>query len=248
MIDEQLSSIVADVAAMSTQVVGSVDLGVVGTTARWLVPTLLERLSATHPSVRMRITDGTSALLVPQVVSSRLDLAVINLPYPERAIHVSPLFAEDRVLIAPGDHPLADRTHVTLEEIAQFEPLLEPKGNFFRDQLDAYAHTNGFEFRPKAEIDGLRLLASMAFAGFGIAILPASAAPTWLDGDWNTVPILDVPPRAIGLARRRAGILGAPQQAVERLIHTIVDERIPTTAGLHPAGEVRGRGLELSSN
>lgn len=236
-IESELNSIVADVAAMSTQVVGTVNLGVVGTTARWLVPQLIERLGAAHPSVRMRIADGTSSLLVPQVVSSRLDLAVINLPYPERAIHATPLFAEDRVLIAPGGHPLAHRPHVTLKEISEYELLLEPRGNFFRDQLDAYAHIRGFEFRPKAEIDGLRLLASMAFAGYGIAILPATAAPTWLEGDWTTVPILDVPQRAIGLARRKAGLLGAAQQVVERMIHTIVGEQIPRLVGLHPAGD-----------
>ena len=41
-------------------------------------------------------------------------------------------------------------------------------------------------FTPQAEVDGMRLVASLAFEGFGAAVLPASAAPTaGSNGDWK---------------------------------------------------------------
>lgn len=100
---------------------------------------------------------------------------MINLPQSERTIRVEPMFTEDRVLIVPNNHSLAGRSQLTLADLAGHELLLEPKGTFFRDQLDTYGAQHGFELHAKAEIDGLRLLASMAFAGHGAAILPATA-------------------------------------------------------------------------
>jgi LysR family hydrogen peroxide-inducible transcriptional activator len=35
-----------------------------------------------------------------------------------------------------------------------------------------------------AEIDGVRLMTSLAFEGYGAAIVPASAIPGWLRGDF----------------------------------------------------------------
>ena len=233
-IEAELNAIIHEVASTTGHIVGSVHIGVVGTTARWLVPALLGRQSETHPAIAMTIADGTSSLLVPQLVTGRLDIAVINLPQSERTIRVEPMFTEDRVLIVPNNHSLAGRSQLTLADLAGHELLLEPKGTFFRDQLDTYGAQHGFELHAKAEIDGLRLLASMAFAGHGAAILPATAAPNWLEGEWTTVAITDAPKRTVGIARRRSGILAAAQQAVYTLIQEIVAESIPTTTGLHP--------------
>ena len=45
----------------------------------------------------------------------------------------------------------------------------------------------------------MRLLASLAFAGFGAAVLPATAAPpTVTAGPWQRVGIAGVTPRSVG--------------------------------------------------
>ena len=52
----------------------------IGTTARWLAPLLLDRMAVAHPKVRLVIGDGTSATLEPHLASGSLDAAVVNLP------------------------------------------------------------------------------------------------------------------------------------------------------------------------
>ena len=47
------------------------------------------------------------------------------------------------------------------------------------------------------ELDGLRLTASMAIEGYGAAVLPSSAVPGWLTGDFRRIPIRGVPRRRV---------------------------------------------------
>ena len=99
-------------------------MGVIGTTARWFVPPLLERAEATYPKLRIVIVDATTTSLVPQVVEGRLDMAVVNLPVDDPDIDTERLFDEDCVVVAPIDHPIArfDAIDESLAEILRRLP------------------------------------------------------------------------------------------------------------------------------
>jgi LysR family hydrogen peroxide-inducible transcriptional activator len=122
----------------------------------------------------------------------------------------------------PDGHPLADRERVTLADLTCHELLLEPSGTAFRDELDREAAAAGIELRAKAEVDGLRLISSLAFRGFGAAIVPATAAPSWLAGSWRRVPIDGLERRSVGLARRQRGFLSAPARALRAVVDDVV--------------------------
>ena len=103
---------------------------------------------------------------------------------------------------------------MTFADLADHELLLEPAGTAFRDELDREVAAAGIELRAKAEVDGLRLIATLAFQGFGAAIVPATAAPDWLEGSWRRVPVDGLARRSVGLARRSRGLLPAPARAL----------------------------------
>lgn len=232
----ELEALTSDVASMHDEISGSTRVGVIGTTARWLVPLVFDRLSREHPQVRLVVVDATTSMLLPQLGRGEIDLAVVNLPTDDPDVFEEPLFDEDRVMIAPGDHPLADRQQVTLTDVADHELLLAAVGTVFRSELDAAAAAAGVTLRPKAEIDGLRLVATLAFQGFGAAIVPASAAPDWLLslGHWKRIPIAGMTPRSVGLVRRRRGLPSAAARAVHRVIHDAVRAESAGQIGIHP--------------
>lgn len=234
-IDSELAAIESEVASLHDEVSGHVRLGVIGTTARWLVPRLLEALAAEHPGVATVVVDATTTSLVPQLSSGRLDLAVVNLPVDEPEVTTEPLFDEETVLVAPSHHPLARHGRVTLEEVAQHPLLLSAPGTAFRRELDHAAAAARVTLQARAEIDGMRLLASLAFQGFGAAILPASAAPGWVGGDWRRIPVEGVPGRSVGLARRRRGLLSAPARALRQVLFSVVRGAVDSQPGIHPA-------------
>lgn len=234
-IQREIDALVADVASLHDEVSGSVRIGVIGTTARWLVPPLVVAMQTRHPRVHMVVVDATTSSIVPQLLGGRLDLAILHLPLADPDLTAERLFDEDPMLVTPLTHPLAARDRVTLADIAEHAVLLEPQGTGFRDLLDAQASALGITLTPQAEIDGMRLLASLAFQGFGAAILPASAAPGWVGGEWRKIPIDGLDGRSVGLAWRRRGLLSAPTRAVGEIVREVVTAKAPDQSGIHPA-------------
>jgi LysR family hydrogen peroxide-inducible transcriptional activator len=221
-IESEFESLEADVASMRDVISGDVRLGSIGTTARWLVPPLMNGLNAEHPGVHVVVLDASTSSLVLGLLAGSIDIAVLNLPVDDPEVVVEPLFDEERLVIVPDGHPLFDRSSVTLEELAEYELLLEARGTSFRDTLDRYAETHGITLRAKAEFDGMRLLTSLAFGGFGVGIVPASAVPAELSGPWRAIPVDGLPGRRVGLATRRRTLLTAAQRAALETIRGIV--------------------------
>lgn len=224
-IEGEFDSLASDLAYLRDVVVGSVRLGVIGTTARWLVPPLLQAVWDEYPEVRVIVLDAPSSVLVTGITTGTIDLGVVNLPIEHPDIDVDPLFTEDRILIAPQGHPLHNRSEVSLEELADHELLLEAPGTAFRDVLDTAAAESGVELRARAEFDGMRLLASLAFAGFGAGVVPASAIPSGLDGPWRSIPVVGVPRRKVGLIRAHRAMPSAASRMIGELVTRIVSER-----------------------
>jgi LysR family hydrogen peroxide-inducible transcriptional activator len=234
-IEAELEAIVAEVASMRSEVTGRVRVGIIGTTARWLVPKLLDEMGRRHPGVSMEIVDATSTSLEPQLVNGRLDLAVVNLPLPSPELTTAPLFDEDLLLFVPAGSPIARSAHeeVALETLADVELLLPPRGTSFRDLLDAAARKVGVVLVAKAELDGLRLIASLVISGQGAAILPSTAVPVHLQGQTCPIAVRGLPRREVGVAQRKRGLPGAPARAFLDVLHDLVATEARPDVGLH---------------
>jgi LysR family hydrogen peroxide-inducible transcriptional activator len=235
-IEAELESIVADVASMRHDVTGRVRVGIIGTTARWLVPRLLGEMGRLHPGVALEIVDATSTSLEPQLVNGRLDLAVVNLPLPAPELTTTPLFDEDLLLFVPRDSPLADQwagQEVDLAELGDLFLFLPPRGTSFRDLLDAAAARADVTLVARAELDGLRLIASLAISGQGAAILPATAVPEHLQFETRPIAVRGLPRRNVGVAQRKRGLPGAPARAFLSVLHDVVRADAHPEFGLH---------------
>lgn len=234
-IKAELDALVSDVAALHDVVSGTVHVGVIGTTARWLVPRLLAAMAETHPQVQLFIVDATSTSLEPQLGSGQLDLAVVNLPMPAPDLVAEPLFDEDLVLVVPSNHALADRDHVTIEDLDHLELLMAAPNTAYRQELDAAATAAGITLVPKGQIDGVRLMASLTFEGHGPAILPATAIPQWLpQGLWKPIAVNGLPRRRVGIAMRRRGLPAAPTRALRDVLRDVINDATSTQPGVYP--------------
>jgi DNA-binding transcriptional LysR family regulator len=234
----ELEGVVADLAALRHQIVGPVRLGMIGTTARWLVPRLIVAVGDRHPGVRLVVVEATSTSLEPRLLSGSLDLAVVNLPVPGRDLSSEPLFDEDLVLVVPTGHPLAAQPQVEMSDLQRVQLLLPPPGTAFRAELDAAAAAVGILLTPLAEVDGLRLIAGMAMEGHGPAIVPATAVsgpspPSLTPGGWQALAVRGLPRRGVGVAQRRRGLPAAPARAVLEILREIA-AHATDLPGLHP--------------
>jgi DNA-binding transcriptional LysR family regulator len=234
-VQAELEALAADVASLRHEVEGATRLGVIGTTARWLVPALLTALEERHPKVRVTVLEGNTTSLLPQLAGGRVDLGVVNFPTTDPEVVVEPLFEEDFIAVIPVGHPLSGATSLTMADLADHELIMPPPGASIRVDLDRAATVAGVTLRPKAELDGIRLIASMAFEGYGAAVLPSTAVPRWLTGEFRILPVVGLPRRQVGIGRRRRGLPSAPTRAVAEVLRDVVGAVAGEKYGLHPS-------------
>jgi len=213
----------------------------IATTARWLVPLLLDKLAFAHPGVRLVTTEATSSALGVLLASGGLDCAVVNLPLGTPELKLRPLFDEDIVLLISKDHPLAVSDELHIKDLEGVELILPAPRTGFRQELDEAAHQAGMTLCSKADIDGLRLLATLALRGYGPALLPATTLWDLPEGlsdlpeGYRTISVAGLPLRHVGMALRKRGKPGASTQAVIALLESVVPEYLTTHSHLHEA-------------
>lgn len=232
----EVDALVADIGALRQVLAGTVRAGMIGTVARWLAPLLLQDLSTRHPMLHLVVSEGSTVALEPALTSGRLDLAVLSAPVPGRELSFEPLLEEDVLLVVPvgPTSPLGDRSEVAIDDLTDLQLLLPAAGTPFRAELDTALAGHDVTLRPLAELDGIRLMASLAFEGYGPAVLPASAVPPRVRPTVRALPIVDMPPRIVGLAERSRGLPSAPARAVVDAVRRVTRTSTTLPPGLRP--------------
>ena len=232
-IGTEIQAISDDILSMRDEVGGLVQIGCIGTTASWMVTPLLERLRASYPALHPVLVDASSKMLTPHVLNGELDMAVVNAPVVNAGLETEPLFDEERIVVAPPQHALAHRETITVGELAEHELMLTPAGTTFRDAVDEELTEVGVELRAIAEVDGLRLLASLAYQGHAPALLPASAASGYPDGEWTLVRVEGLSRRSVALIRNKRTTPSLPARASREMIREVIREIGPDQPGIH---------------
>ena len=229
----ELQAINDDIVSMRHEVAGEVRIGCIGTTGRWMASPLLGRLAERHPALRPVLVDATTTSLTPRVLDGDLDMAIVNTPVVEAGLESEPLFDEERIIVAPADHPLADRGTIDVADLADHPVMLTPRGTTFRDAIDQELAAAGVRLTAAAEVDGLRLLASLAYQGYAPALLPASAVSGYPDGDWSLVHVEGLARRSVGLVRNRRTTPSMPIRAAREVVLDVIREIAPRQPGIH---------------
>ena len=160
---------------------------------------------------------------------------MVTLPLSGDEVIVAHLFDEDLVLVVPQEHPLANETSLPLDRLADMELLLPAPGHGAagRDRQRRRSRP-GWSLRPAMELDGVRMIASLAFDGYGPAILPATAVPGHLRERFAVIFLVGLPRRRVGIAQRRRGLPSAPVRAVIDVLGLVVSDPLSMPEGIHP--------------
>lgn len=218
----ELDDISAEMASRNDEIRGDSRLGIIGTTARWMLPQLLTSITSEHPGVHVTVHEGNTTTLLPRLLAQQIDAAIVHLPVDEPEVETEPLFAEELVLLVHSQHRLAGNEVLPLSALASEPLMLPPRGTTLRRAIDRSAAQVGIELQAQVEIDGVRLLTSLAFEGFGAAIVPATAVPRWLKADFERIRVPELPRRVVGWVQRRRPAPGAPTRALLTLLRDVI--------------------------
>jgi len=228
----ELDDIASDIASLDSEVSGEARVGMIGSAAEWLAPGLMEEMARLHPHVHTVLSEGSTSALVPNVVTSLLNAAVIHLPVEEPDLIAEPLFSEELVLLLPKGHRLSRASDISLGDLRDTPLLMPPKGAALRRIIDRASASSGTMLRAAAEIDGVRLLTTLARAGHGAAIVPATAARDLGEGI-HRVGVEGLPRRVVAWVRRRRPNPSAATTAVHSALRLVVEARAADQPGIH---------------
>lgn len=184
---------------------GNLRLGASPTIGPYLLPRVLRRLHEDYPDFGLVIRDGTPQDLLEDLIAGRHDLILAQLPLPEEAVRVLPLFREPLQLVVARDHRLAGRDHVRAADLAGEQMLSLSPSYALHRQTTSLAAGAGAALRQDFEGTSLDALRQMVALGMGVTILPnlyIRSEISQVDADVVAVPLRPVALRDIGLAWR----------------------------------------------
>lgn len=188
---------------------GRLRIGVIPTVAPYLLPRVIQTISARHPQLDLRPREAVTQKLVEDLAAGRLDIAIVALPVSEPALWEQPLFAEEFVLVRPASD--ADRPVPNPETLRTMRLLLLEEGHCFRDQALSFCKLDASLPRDLMEGSSLATLVQMVGAGIGVTLIPQMAVAIETRSAPVAVARLPDPPpsRTIGLIWRKTNPMAA---------------------------------------
>jgi LysR family hydrogen peroxide-inducible transcriptional activator len=192
---------------------GAVAVGVIPTIAPYYLPQRLAAFTRRFPESTLRIVEETTPILIEQLRSVAIDLAILSLPLKHREFEVVPLLTERLLAALPPDHRLVRARTLSLRELRDERFVLLRDGHCFRGvALDACRRAR-LAPRVAFESGQFSSLLGMVAAGVGVTLVPQMAVDRNLPCRY--VPISDPQAeRTIAAVRLKGRSLSRVQQAM----------------------------------
>jgi len=174
-----------DMGASRGEPVGRIVVGLPPTLARRLTLPLIEAFRHAMPKARLALVEGFSTHIVEWLTSGRVDLGVVYNPEAQPAVEITPVLKETLHLVAPRAGPAeaqAPATHgqagppLPLRELPGFPLVVPERSHAMRRLLETRAALAGVKLDIAWEVSSVPTIIDMVCAGYGCAVLPASAA------------------------------------------------------------------------
>jgi DNA-binding transcriptional LysR family regulator len=152
----------------------------VGMVTACTITALFDALAAfhrAHPGVAITLLEDNSAALAEHTRSGALDVALIGAAGgapPDLASR--PIVSERLVAAVPPDHPLSERTRLTLAALSGFPLICMPQGTGIRTVFDQSCAAAGIRLDVALEATAPNTVADLAARGLGVAILSETIA------------------------------------------------------------------------
>ncbi len=204
--------------ASGDRLAGRLRIGVIPTIAPYLLPTIIGNLTREYADLEIHVRETVTPKLIQELSEGRLDTAIVALPVSEPSFAEVALFAEDFVLVRPGEDE--GKPVPNGEALARMRLLLLEEGHCFRDQ--ALSFCNRHSALPRELLDGssLSTLVQMVGAGIGVTLIPEMAVAV----ETRSAPVSIArfgkpkPSRTIGMIWRKTSPLAQQLSQISEVV------------------------------
>lgn len=194
-----------EISELISGVRGKVAIGSVFTPITGLLPKAIKLLKSRFSKIHVSVDLNTSKVMVESLRNGQLDIVIGRILDADQApqFDFEPISDEVHRLIVRANHPLANRTDLELEELAEQSWIVPPSGSILRDRLSSLFLSQGID-PPMETVETLSppLVASLLMTTDMVAAMPEGLLQIHLD-----MGLLVVVPFDLGLWMDVYGII-----------------------------------------
>ncbi len=211
---------------------GRLRIGVIPTVAPYLLPTIIGGLARAYADLDINVRETLTPKLIQELAEGRLDTAIVALPVSEPSFAEVALFAEDFLLVRPGEDE--GEPTPSVETLREMRLLLLEEGHCFRDQALSFCNMHSARPRELLDASSLSTLVQMVGAGIGVTLIPEMAVAV----ETRSAPVSVArfnspkPSRTIGMIWRKTSPLTRQLLQISEVVRHAADA---LRAQQHPA-------------
>jgi DNA-binding transcriptional LysR family regulator len=152
---------------------GTVSIAFLQTFGISILPEIIRNFNEQYPRVEIQLYQNKILSSIQQLLNREVDLCLITSVVDHPEIIWYPLFDEELFLYVPANHRLAERTSVSLSEIAEDHFIAFKKELGMREVINNFCEEAGFTPVIKFEGEDVSTMAGLVSSGLGVTIIPA---------------------------------------------------------------------------
>jgi DNA-binding transcriptional LysR family regulator len=150
---------------------GELNIAAGASTIQYLLPPLVRAYREKYPDVRLQLSNVTGRDGLALLRSDAVDFAVGSMIDVPNDVSYEPVYHFDPMLIAPLDHPLAQRREVRLEELSPYGLILPPRRLTTFRLVDLIFQQRRVPYHVAIEVGGWEVIKEYVAMGLGISIV-----------------------------------------------------------------------------
>jgi DNA-binding transcriptional LysR family regulator len=181
---------------------GRLDVGIFGSAIYDLIPKLLQDFQRKLPGVRVVLHTMNKSEQVEALRQRRITIAFNRMSPPQPGIAQEIVAMERLFVVLPLDHPLAALAEVPFGALADYPLVLFPsvgRPNFI-DRVAMMCRQQGFEPQVAQEVGDAVTGIALVARGFGLTLIPESAATALRVQGTTFRPFADAPYAVVDLS------------------------------------------------
>ncbi|WP_273820633.1 LysR family transcriptional regulator [Pseudomonas asplenii] len=145
-----------------------------------------------NPAVRISLEEALSDMTIEAVQDGKADIGIFADNVPTGGLQVRPYRQDRLVVLAPLEHPLAQRESVSLADTLAYDFIALNQGSSLLDRIRHAAASAGGLLKVRIQVSSFDGICRMIEAGLGIGILPlGSVRPEVLQSRLQAIHLRD---------------------------------------------------------
>lgn len=150
---------------------GEVKVGIISS-AKYVIPKLLGQFRKRHPGLKLHIRIGNREQILTQLQQDEVHLAIMGQTPATDSLESFALMPHQLVFIAASDHPLAEKDHITLDDLIKETMILREVGSGTRLSAAKFLGDTMQRFHePPMVMNSTESIKQAVIAGLGISLL-----------------------------------------------------------------------------